>query len=121
MFGALQTYYSRTLTESNPSPISWIGLIQVCLTYLCGPLIGSIDGAGYCRAILVVGTLLTVLGIFATSVCTSYWQLVLAQEPTQGLGAGCLFLPGIAILCQYLSSRKALAPGLASVGGIIGQ
>lgn len=121
MFGVFQTYYSKTLPESNPSAISWIGSLQVCLTYLCSPLIGPIYDAGYCRAILVVGTILTVLGIFTTSVCTSYWQLVLAQGIATGLGAGCLFLPGVAILCQYFSTRKALATGLASVGSSIGQ
>jgi MFS family permease len=55
-----------------------------------------------------------------TSLCTEYWQIMLAQAVSVGLGNGCLFIPSIAILPQYFSTRKALATGLAASGSGLG-
>lgn len=51
-----------------------------------------------------------------TSLCTSYYQVILAQAVCQGLGAGCIYIPSVAILPQYFSTRKALANGIAATG-----
>lgn len=62
-------------------------------------------------------------GFMMTSLCKEYWQVILAQAFCIGLGNGMLFIPSVAILPQYFTTRKALANGLAasgsSVGGVI--
>lgn len=121
-YGVFQTYYSQTLEESSASAISWIGSIQMFLLCLIGTLVGSIYDAGHCRLILVVGTVSTVLGVFMTSLCDKYWQLFLAQGLLTGFGFGCLSLPGVAIVSQYFTTKKAFATGIASLGNSsIGQ
>lgn len=55
-----------------------------------------------------------------TSLATRYWQIMLAQGLCVGLGAGCLFVPSVAILPQYFQKRRALANGIAASGSSIG-
>lgn len=55
-----------------------------------------------------------------TSLCKQYWQTILAQAICIGIGNGCLFIPSVAILPQYFSTKKALANGLAASGSSLG-
>ncbi len=121
MYGVFQTYYSHTLEGTTQSAISWIGSIQVFLLCFIGTLVGPIYDAGNIRSLLVVGTFMTLLGIFMTSICKNYWQLFLAQGVVTGSGMGCLFLPGVATVSQYFSTKKAFATGVASLGSSIGK
>ena len=55
-----------------------------------------------------------------TSLAHTYWQTMLAQAFCIGIGNGCIFVPSVAILPQYFTTRKALANGLAASGSSIG-
>jgi MFS family permease len=54
------------------------------------------------------------------SLCTTYWQVLLAQAFCIGIGVGCLFIPSVAILSTYFSHRLALATGIAASGSSLG-
>jgi MFS family permease len=121
-FGAYQTYYqSGILSSSSPSDISWIGSVQAFLLMLVGALTGPIYDAGYFRALLSVGSFAVVFGFMMLSLCSTYWQVILAQGICVGLGAGCLFVPSVAILSTYFSTRIATAMGLAAAGSSLGK
>ncbi|KAL2125021.1 hypothetical protein VTJ04DRAFT_1386 [Mycothermus thermophilus] len=116
-FGVFQAYYESTLLSSHSaSAISWIGSAQACLLFLVGVIAGPLYDAGYFRPLLWCGLTLTILGQFMTSLCTQYWQVMLAQGITMGVGMGMTFLPSAAILGQYFRKRRALALGLSSAG-----
>ena len=68
----------------------------------------------------VVGLFMSVFGLFMTSICQEYWQILLAQGVVTGAGFGCLFLPGVTVVSQYFSTKKAFATGIASLGRSIG-
>lgn len=51
-----------------------------------------------------------------TSLCTAYWQAILAQGICVGIGSGCLFIPSVAIVSTYFSTKKSLATGIAASG-----
>ncbi|KEQ75582.1 MFS general substrate transporter [Aureobasidium namibiae CBS 147.97] len=120
-FGAYQTYYqSGILSSSSPSDISWIGSVQAFLLMLVGALTGPIYDAGYFRTLLSIGSFLVVFGFMMLSLCKTYWQVILAQGICVGLGAGCLFVPSVAILSTYFSTRIATAMGLAAAGSSLG-
>ena len=122
-FGVYQSYYQNELFTSSAFQISWIGSIQAFLLLVIGVATGPLFDRGYLNSLLLVGSFLTVLGIMMTSLCTTYWQAVLAQGVCIGLGAGCLFVPSIAIVATYFTKRRAIATGIAvggsSIGGII--
>ena len=121
MFGVYQTYYSSSLPSSSPSVISWIGSTQAFLLFLVGTLVGPIYDSGHVRALLIVGSFLSVFGLFMTSICQEYWQILLSQGIVTGAGFGCLFLPGVTVVSQYFSTKKAFATGIASLGSSIGM
>jgi MFS family permease len=54
------------------------------------------------------------------SICTQYWQFILAQGVCVGLGNGCLFCPTIALVSTYFEKRRSLAIGVAASGSCTG-
>lgn len=121
-FGIFQTYYETSLLKANsPSEISWIGTFQAFLLVALSLVVGPIFDRGYFRALIIIGTFLTVLGIMMTSLATQYWQVFLAQGLTTGLGTGCLFLPSVATVATYFTTKRALAIGIVASGGSIGS
>jgi MFS family permease len=119
-FGVFQAYYTLNGIQT-PSNISWIGSIQAYLLLLVGSVTGPMYDAGYFRSLLLTGSFLVVFGMMMTSICTEYWQLMLAQGVCVGLGCGCIFVPSIAILPTYFSTRKASATGIAASGSSLGM
>lgn len=120
-FGVFQSYYKDTLipTQSD-SNISWIGSIEAfllcCTTIFAGPAFDR----GYARILVFSGTLMVVFGLMMTSLCTSYWQLMLAQGLCMGIGHGGLFIVSIAIVPSYFSTKRSFAIGLAASGSSLG-
>jgi len=56
-----------------------------------------------------------------TSLCTKYWQLVLAQGLMVGFGIGCLFIPSVVVLPSYFAKRRAFAVGIGIAGSSLGE
>ncbi|XDG08221.1 hypothetical protein ABKA04_007836 [Annulohypoxylon sp. FPYF3050] len=120
-FGVYQTFYETDLLKtSTSSDISWIGSLQGALLMMGGIISGPLFDAGHFHALVISGLFLVLFGIFMTSLCMTYWQVLLAQGICVGIGCGLLFLPSAAILSQYFARRRALALGLQSTGSPIG-
>lgn len=121
-FGVYQSYYENTLLPNySASSISWIGTVQGFLLLMAGLVVGPIYDKGYLRSLITAGTFLVVFGLMMTSLATKYYQVFLAHGLTVGLGCSCLFLPSIAIVATYFTSRRALATGITASGGSIGE
>ncbi|KAI5284480.1 hypothetical protein KEM55_001050, partial [Ascosphaera atra] len=123
-FGVFQSYYKNELVPNETSSnISWVGTIQSFLLLIVGLLIGPLFDAGRLRSLIFAGTCFLVVGFMTLSVCKELWQIILAQAFCGGIGAGCLYIPALAVLPQYFSTRRALATGVsvsgASLGGVI--
>lgn len=118
-FGSFQSYYV-TLLGRSPSEISWIGSMAVFLLFFIGAFTGRLTDAGYFRPLIVVGSVLSILGIFMTSLCTQYWQLLLAQGICTGIANGCIFCPTLAVVSTYFQKKRALVLGIAACGSATG-
>ncbi|KAF2226737.1 putative monocarboxylate transporter [Elsinoe ampelina] len=120
-FGVFQTYYeSGQLFQESSSNIAWIGAIQSFLVLAVSVLAGPLFDRGYLRLLLVTGSFLVVFGYMMLSLCTEFWQCLLAQGFCVGLGGGMLFVPAVAILPTYFKRRLGLAVGLAASGSSMG-
>lgn len=86
-----------------------------------GVLTGPLYDAGYFHVLLGVGPFLIVFGQMMLSICHEYYQVLLAQGICMGLGAGCIFIPGIAILSTYFNTKLALANEIAAAGSGMGK
>jgi hypothetical protein len=118
-FGLFQTYYTTALRQPASS-ISWIGSVQIFVPFLIGALSGRATDAGFFRLVFVVGMSVQLIGIFMTSLCTTYWQVFLAQGICVGLGNGLVFIPSITICSTYFLKNRALALGVAASGSATG-
>ncbi|KAK0515033.1 hypothetical protein JMJ35_002412 [Cladonia borealis] len=120
-FGVFQTYYEADLLSSQTaSSISWIGSIQAFLLLIVGVATGPLYDAGYFRALIFVGSFLTVFGMMMASICKEYWEVLLAQALCVGLGSACLFIPSVAIVSTYFTTKKSFATGIAASGSSLG-
>ncbi|KAJ5712427.1 hypothetical protein N7493_008895 [Penicillium malachiteum] len=105
-FGIYQSYYEETLLSSHSaSSISWIGTIQGFLLFLVGVIVGPVFDKGYLKSLVATGSFLVVF---------------LAHGVAVGIGCAFLFLPSIAIVATYFTSRRAIATGITASGGSIG-
>ncbi|CAI6237683.1 unnamed protein product [Periconia digitata] len=123
-FGIFQTYYeSGALFRTSSSNISWIGSIQALALLATGAFVGPIYDRGGYRWLLIVGTVGVVLGHMLLSLAKTYWEALLTQGLMVGIGGGCLYVPAVAIMPTYFTSKLGLTLGIAasgsSTGGII--
>ncbi|KAJ4252908.1 hypothetical protein NW762_010814 [Fusarium torreyae] len=118
-FGAFQSHYVQALNRS-PSDIAWIGSLEIFFLFFIGAFTGRLTDAGYFRPVAIVGSVLLVLGTMLASICTQYWQFLLAQGVCVGLGNGCLFCPTIALVSTYFQKRRSLAIGITAAGSCTG-
>ena len=89
-----QLHYTESL-HLPPSQVSWIGSIQIFLTFAISAFSGRSADAGYARHAVLVGTSLCVLGTFMTSFAKTYWQIFLAQGICEGIGMGIMYMPAV--------------------------
>ncbi|GAB1205145.1 hypothetical protein APSETT445_003815 [Aspergillus pseudonomiae] len=121
-FGVYQTYYETDLLQGHsPSSISWIGTVQGFLLFLVGVVAGPVFDKGYLKTMIAVGSFLVVFGLMMTSLSTKYYQIFLAHGIAVGIGCAFLFLPSIAIVATYFTTRRAVATGITASGGSIGM
>lgn len=120
-FGDYQSFYeSGQLFTQTSSNISWIGSIQAFFVFATGAIAGPIFDRGHLKPLLIVGTFCMVFGHMMLSLCKEYWQALLAQGFMIGIGAGCLFVPSLAVMQPYFSRHLGLAIGLAATGSSLG-
>ena len=94
--------------------------MQAFLFVFGGVVAGPLYDYGYLQGLVRGGSFLVVFGMMMTSLCSKYWQLVLAQGIVVGLGNAALFVPSTALLPTYFVKRKALSTGIAITGGNLG-
>ncbi|KAH3964781.1 hypothetical protein HBI70_182400 [Parastagonospora nodorum] len=122
-FGVLQEYYgTHQLKNYSASDIAWIGSVSNFIQFSGGAISGSMfDRFGI--NILRVSAILYIFGLMMTSLCTEYYQFMLAQGLVMGSAVACLQFPAFAIVAQYFDKKRAAAMGItasgSSIGGII--
>lgn len=122
MYGVYQTHYhSHQLKDHSEASIALIGSLQGGLLLLVCAFAGPVYDAGYCKSLIYVGSACILTGMMITSICSQYWQLLLAQGLAVGIGGGLLYLPGMGIIQQYFKKKSAFAFGVASLGSSIGR
>ena len=118
-FGVFQTYYTEELGESA-STVSWVGSFQLWIVLFMSAFSGRALDAGFLIPALIVGGIIQVIGIFMTSLCHSFWQLLLAQGLCTGLGSGIIFCPSLGLVTTYFEKKRALAIAVVTTGNSFG-
>ncbi|KAK5190624.1 hypothetical protein LTR99_003460 [Exophiala xenobiotica] len=120
-FGAFQAFYLHNLLSSqSASAISWIGSVQAFLVVFVGVFAGPLFDMGWLRPMAFVGSFLTVFGMFMTSLAHTYYQVFLAQGVCVGFGSGLTYVPALAIVSKYFTTKRPIAIGVGAVGSSVG-
>jgi MFS transporter, MCT family, solute carrier family 16 (monocarboxylic acid transporters), member 3 len=119
-FGVFQLHYVETM-GLPAAQVSWIGSIQLFLTFVLSTLSGRLSDAGYVREGMGLGSLLILLGTFATSLGSRYWHFVLAQGVCTGIGMGISFMPAISVVSSYFKRNRAFALAVSATGTSVGS
>lgn len=94
--------------------------MQSFLLVFLGFVTGPVYDAGYYRYLLGAGSLLVVFGTLMQSICSEFWQLLLAQGFCIGAGCGCLSIMSVAITAFWFNTRLPIANGIAACGSGVG-
>ncbi|KAI1272092.1 major facilitator superfamily domain-containing protein [Xylaria sp. FL0933] len=116
--GVIEAYVSRELlADESPSTIGWIFGVYAFMTWFCGAQVGPTFDAKGPRGLLIAGSFCTLVGIFALSFSTEYYQFILAFSVLAGGGASLLITPAMGSVAHWFCERRGLASGIAFTGG----
>jgi MFS family permease len=119
-FGVFQAYYaSHQLRHDTPDRIAWIGSLLSFLVFAAGAVSGPLFDR-YGARVIYPAAAAYLFAVMMTSLCTAYWQFVLAQGLLSGAAAGMLVFPALAAMPQYFDKRRAGAMGIAIAGSSLG-
>lgn len=90
------------------------------MLFMFGPLIGKqIDTYGH-RKIMISFSVMAVFAVCMLSLCTKYWQVLLAQGFAFGFATSGLSMPAMTLATQWFSTKRGLAVGIVSGGSSLG-
>lgn len=90
------------------------------MMFLPGPLVGFLYDNFGPKPILLAGGFFHVFGLMMTSLCTEYWQFILAQGICSPLGLNCIFNAGLNTIPTWFLKKRGLAFGIMAAGSGLG-
>ena len=102
------------------SPTAWVGSIaQFSLFFFCYP--GSLLSERYgCRRVVIVGGILTSIGLLLSSFATSLNQIYFTHGIIVGFGTSISYLPALVMVAYYFDKKRSFATGIATSGSNLG-
>ncbi|TDZ53313.1 MFS transporter asaE [Colletotrichum trifolii] len=117
----LQAWVTENELRGLPeSTIGWIFSTYAFFLYVCGAQVGPIFDAHDIRFLIIPGCIGIILSVMLMSICTEFYQFLLAFGVLGGTSASLLFNPSIAAVGHWFSHRRALATGIACTAGGVG-
>jgi len=116
-----ETYYLQTLLQGHfPSTVAWIGSIQAFAQFSATLASGPLTDRYGPMFIVWPFSVLLVVAMMLTSLCTELYQFILCQGILLGISCGLIFAPALAVIGHYFFNKRALAMSLASTGSPVG-
>ncbi|NXU58384.1 MOT6 protein, partial [Turnix velox] len=106
--------------EASNSETSWFPSIMVAVLHGGGPLCSILVKRFGCRFAVMLGGLLSGVGMVSSSFCRSISQLYLTAGLITGLGSCFSFQAGVTVLGYYFIRWRTLANAIASTGVSLG-
>ncbi|XP_076855645.1 monocarboxylate transporter 6 [Brachyhypopomus gauderio] len=115
-------FYTDLQTEfdASNSETSWVPSIMIAVLHAGGPLCSVLVERFGCRATVMLGGVLSGMGMAASSFTTSIIGLYITAGVITGLGFCFSFQPAVTILGHYFVRRRAFANALSSTGTALG-
>ena len=85
-----------------------------------GPIVGFFYDNYGPKYNLLFGTFFHVFGVMMTSLCTEYWQFILAQGICSPLGLNCIFNAATSTITSWFFKKRGAAFGMMAAGSGLG-
>ncbi|KAL8849477.1 MAG: hypothetical protein Q9221_005559 [Calogaya cf. arnoldii] len=119
--GVFQAYYqTHQLSNYSPSTVAWIPALTVFFMFAGGAVWGKLYDNHGPRYLLAAGSFLHVFGLMMASLCSDYYQFLLAQGVCSPIGASLIFYPAMSSTGTWFFKRRALAFGIMAAGSSLG-
>lgn len=109
-----------TFPDASRIEYAFIGGLSICQALLIGPLVIKSQKMLGTTVTLLVGTVIEFTALLGAAYAKQVWHLFLTQGVCFGIGMGFLYIPAMAVLPPWFSTRRSFAIGLASSGAGIG-
>ncbi|XP_044037934.1 monocarboxylate transporter 6 isoform X2 [Siniperca chuatsi] len=110
----LQTEFNASNTET-----SWVPAIMTAMLHAGGPLCSMLVERFGCRVTVMVGGLLSGLGMVVSALARTITDIYITSSIT-GLGFCLSFQPSVTIMGHYFVRRRVFANALSSTGTAVG-
>ena len=99
---------------------AWVSSLGMSALYLFAPVSTTLCQRYGCRVVTIIGGLLCISGLVASSFCTSLPPLYFTYGLVWGLGESLCYFSAFLIIPKYFRAHIALAYGIITCGGAIG-
>ncbi|KAK3519875.1 hypothetical protein QTP70_006629 [Hemibagrus guttatus] len=117
--GIFYTDLQKEFQASN-SETSWVPAIMTAVLHAGGPVCSILVESFGCRATIMVGGILSGLGMVVSSFAQTMADLYIATGVITGLGFCLCFQPSVTMVGYYFVRRRAFASALSSTGTALG-
>lgn len=115
----IEYYMAHQLSDRSADDIAWIASLSNFIQFMSGAVGGPLFDR-YGAAVIRPAAVIYLFAIMMTSLCHEYWQFMLAQGVTLGIGMGGLMFPAMAAVSQWFDKKRSAALGISIAGSSIG-
>lgn len=119
--GAIEAFVQdHQLASASVSSVSWVFSIYMFVSLFLGLVVGPLYDTFGATYLLLTGSILTFVGLFACGSATTIYQFILSFGLCNGIGAGFIMFPGISVISSWFNKEKrSFYIGVAQTGGSI--
>lgn len=119
--GSLEAHVeTHQLKSYSTSQVGWIFSLFDFICFALGIFIGRLFDFYGAKVLAIIGLFIHIFSIMMISLCTEFYQFILALGIASGIGAGLLSSPLMAVISLYFNEKRGIATGLANCGGAVG-
>lgn len=98
----------------------YIGSMGLGMNFFFGPFTSALCDRYGCRVVAMIGGVISVAAMFATSFVNSLVPIYLTYSVLWGMGSSMSYVPTFLMVDSYFERRKSLANGFITAGSAIG-
>jgi predicted MFS family arabinose efflux permease len=106
--------------DATPWDFAFIGGFNFSIAMLVAPLVTVLTRKYGMHVVMLTGALLECGGFIAASFASRIWHLHISQGILVGCGIGFIYVPSVAVLSQWFSTKRSLANGISAAGSGVG-
>lgn len=118
-FGILYIVFVREYQWSK-ALTGYIGSMGLGMNFFFGPFTSALCDRFGCRVVAMIGGIVSVAAMFATSFVNSLVPIYLTYSVLWGMGSSMCYVPTFLMVDRYFERRRSLANGLITAGSAVG-